>query len=83
MAHRLLDGRAVDELRGRGRTQRYDDTADGLLPRPIKIGRMSRWPEHEIDAIIAAEIRGDTPEQIRALVRELEAARATITASAA
>lgn len=83
MAHRLLDGHAVDKIRARGRTRRYDDVADGLLPAPIKIGRMSRWPEHEIDAVIAAEIRGDTPDQIRELVRELESARASITASAA
>jgi prophage regulatory protein len=73
--YRLLDGAAVDERRARRRTQRYDDVADGLLPAPIKLGRMSRWPEHEIDAVIAAEIRGDTPDQIRSLVRDLVAAR--------
>lgn len=75
MALQLLDGRTVDERRARKRTQRYDDAADGLLPPPIKIGRMSRWPEHEIDAIIAAEIAGKKPDQIRALVLELVAAR--------
>ncbi len=71
-------GHVVDGIRARGRTNRYAAIADGLLPPPLKLGRMSRWPAHEIDAVIAAEIRGDTPDQIRQLVRDLVAARATL-----
>lgn len=26
----------------------------GLLPKPVKLGKASRWYEHEIDAAIAA-----------------------------
>ncbi len=28
----------------------------GRLPRPVKIGVASRWPEHEIDAFIAGRL---------------------------
>lgn len=69
MPHRLLDGHTVDERTARRHTNRYGRIADGLFPPPIKLGRLSRWVESEIDAIIA-EIRGDTPDQIRHLVRE-------------
>ena len=47
-----------------------------LVPRLIKIGaRASALPAHEVDALVAAKIRGESPEQLRALVERLEAER--------
>jgi hypothetical protein len=36
---------------------------------------LALWPSSECDALIAAEIAGKTPDEIRALVRQLEANR--------
>ena len=33
------------------------------------------WPEHEINAIIAARVAGKSDDEIKVLVSELEAAR--------
>jgi prophage regulatory protein len=58
-----------------------------LLTRPIKLSpgptTPSAWPEHEIDAIINARIRGASDDEIRVLVRELEAARVGASAEVA
>lgn len=55
----------------------YARIADGLFPRQIKIGpRRSAWPASEVDAMIAAHVRGETEDQLRATVRRLHAARA-------
>ncbi len=73
---RLLRGKEVDCLRGHGRTKRYEDIAAGVLVRPIARGvRDKRYPEDEIQALIAAEIRGESVEQRRAHVERLMTAR--------
>jgi hypothetical protein len=42
----------------------------------VAIGqRAVGWPDHEVTAIIQARIRGDSDEQIRALVAKLHTAR--------
>jgi hypothetical protein len=47
-----------------------------LLTKPIRISvRASGWPREEIEAIHDARIRGAGDEEIRALVKTLEAAR--------
>lgn len=70
---------AVTSKSGRSRSSIYEDVARGLLPSPIKIGlRASAWPLHEIDAVIAARIAGKSHDEIRALVRQLMAARKQI-----
>jgi hypothetical protein len=53
---------------------------DGLLTPGIKRPGTTTvfWPEHEIEAILSAEIAGCTAEEIRALVRDLIAGRATM-----
>jgi len=71
----LLTLHAVSALFARQRTAIYADIQQGVFPRPIKIGRSSRWPSHEVDEIIASRIAGKNDEEIRQLVAELEAKR--------
>jgi prophage regulatory protein len=55
----------------------YDWQARGLMPPGIALGiRSVGWPAHELDALAAARIRGASEDEIRALVRDLVAARA-------
>lgn len=62
--------------RARCKPKNYKDISDGLLTPPIKLGaRCSVWPEHEINALLAAEIRGASQDEIRALVNKLVADR--------
>ena len=62
--------------RGRSRSAHYADIKSGLFVRPIRIGlRAAGTPDYEVDALIAARIAGKSDEEIRDLVRRLEAAR--------
>lgn len=55
----------------------YDWQSSGLMPPGISLGlRSVAWPAHELDAIAAARIAGKSEDEIRALVRDLVAARA-------
>lgn len=55
----------------------YDWQERGLMPPGIALGiRSVAWPAHELDAIAAARIAGKSEDEIRALVRDLVAARA-------
>ena len=52
--------------------------ARGLFVPPIKLGyRSVAWPEHEIDVMNAAVIAGKSEEEIREIVSQLVAARAS------
>jgi prophage regulatory protein len=63
--------------RGRSKTAHYDDIASGLFPRGVAVGpRSVAWPAREVEAVNAARIAGRSNDEIRALVRQLEAARA-------
>jgi len=65
----------LDE-RGVRKTQHYNDIKNGLFTPPVKIGlRASAWPAHEVAAINAARIAGKSDEEIKTLVKQLEAAR--------
>ena len=84
-----IDG--VLARRGRSRSQHYREIAEGLAPPPVlRPGcKIATWPAHELDAVSAAEIAGASPDEIRALVRDLVAQRsagrqpaATATAAA-
>lgn len=56
----------------------YEWIARGLMPPGIALGwRSVGWPARELDAIAAARIAGKTEDEIRALVRDLIAARTT------
>lgn len=49
---------------------------DGRLPPPVYVSTgASRWPEHEIDAIDRALLRGTAPQDLKSLVQNLVAAR--------
>lgn len=55
----------------------YEWITRGLMTPGIALGwRSVGWPAHELDAIAAARIAGKSEEEIRALVRDLVAARA-------
>ncbi len=69
---------------GGARPTLYEHMAEGLFPRPVKLGpKFVAWPEHEVSAIIAARIAGKPLEAIRALVVELTAARQRISVEVA
>jgi len=62
--------------RGLSRSACYLQIARGLMTRPVRLGdRAVGWPASEIEAINAARIAGKSDDEIRALVRQLEAAR--------
>ena len=62
---------------GLGRSSIYAQIKDGLWTRPIRLGlRAVGWPADECHAIIAARVAGRNGDEIRALVRDLEKARA-------
>jgi prophage regulatory protein len=79
----LMPLAAVLEARGmypRGRSSQYADIKAGLYPKPVKISaRNIGWPESEVAAMNASRIAGKTDDEIRALVRKLEAARKDVT----
>ena len=53
---KLINRKQLEEKRGgRSRTSIYRDIEAGLLPKPIKIGRLNYWVEDEIDASIEAQ----------------------------
>ena len=55
----------------------YNRIKDGLFPKAVPIGqRVVGWPDNEVKTIVAAQIAGQTPEQIRGLVASLHAQRA-------
>ena len=66
----------VEEKCGYARSTIYLKVSQGLFPSPVKLGANSvGWPEHEIDAVLAARVAGKSDDEIKALVSELEAAR--------
>lgn len=61
---------------GRGRASLYADIKAGLFVRGVAISAQSKaWPDNEVDAINAARIAGKSEDEIRELVRQLEAQR--------
>jgi prophage regulatory protein len=68
--------RDVKARSGLSRTLHYRHVKQGLMPKPVKLSdRAVGWPASEIEAINAARIAGKSDEEIRALVKRLEAAR--------
>lgn len=55
----------------------YDWIAKGLMTPGVSIGARSvAWPEHELQAIAAARIAGQSEAEIKTLVQDLVTARA-------
>lgn len=55
-----------------GNTTFYEQLNAGLITPAVKLGVHSvAWPKHEIQAIVAARIAGQSDDQIRALVKQL------------
>lgn len=76
MMNPILRLTAVLRERGRSRSAHYGDIQQGLFTHPVLIGaRAVGWPADEVAALNAARIAGKSDEDIRALVRALEAAR--------
>lgn len=74
----LFSCRTILAFREIGRTKLHNDVRDGLWTKPIKPSRKcARWPASECIALNQARIAGKTDEEIRELVRKLEAARKT------
>lgn len=61
---------------GLGRTVLYERVSNGTWPHPFRISaNVVGWLESEVDRMNRAAAAGYSPERLRALVRELEAAR--------
>jgi len=62
----------------------YEHIERGLMPPGVAIGARSvAWPGHELQAIAAARIAGKTDAEIKTLVQDLVAARATLAGKVA
>lgn len=53
-ADRLLRLPDVRKITGLGRTSVYEAVASRNFPKPVKMGRLSAWPESEVRAWIEA-----------------------------
>lgn len=63
---------------GKNHSGWYDWINQGLMIPGVALGARARgYPEHELNAIAAARLAGKSEDQIRALVRDLIAARNT------
>jgi len=67
---------AVKSESGLSRSTLYLRIAQGLWTKPVSLGgRTVGWPASEVTALNSARIAGQTDDQIRELVRKLEAER--------
>ncbi|MFH7564524.1 helix-turn-helix transcriptional regulator [Oceanimonas smirnovii] len=54
------------------RSSLYNRIKDGLITPPINIGTTAvRWPDSEIDTLVAAMITGKTKAELQRLVNDL------------
>lgn len=75
----LLRRKQVEALTGYSRSTIYLRISQGLFVRPVSVGaRAVAFPAGDVAALNAARIAGRSDAQIRALVRDLEAARGSI-----
>ena len=57
----------------------YNAIRDGLFTTGVAIGQRAKgWPDYEVDEIIKARIAGRTDDQIRELVKRLQAKRSEL-----
>lgn len=83
MSCQLLRRHAVESLTGLRRSAIYQRVADGLLPRPVSLGRRAvAWVASELERVNLARVAGADEDAIRALVAKLHADRAQLGVSA-
>lgn len=76
MKRTILRIPAVKSESGLSRSTIYLRVSQGLWTKPVSLGaRAVGWPSDEVEAINTARIAGDTDDEIRVLVKKLEAAR--------
>jgi prophage regulatory protein len=76
MTNMILRLPAAKSESGYSRSTIYLRISQGLWTKQVSLGpRCVGWPAHEVAALNAARIAGKTDEEIRELVRKLEAAR--------
>jgi prophage regulatory protein len=68
---------AFAQLGVKSRSTGYEFIADGLIPRPVHVGRRAVLPSDEIDAVIDARVAGLSDDEIRRVVERLHAKRTT------
>lgn len=72
----LLRLPTVKQISGKGRSTLYRDIQKGLFTPGVEIGGSRvAWPSDEIQKINQARIAGKSDDEIKALVKELVAAR--------
>lgn len=72
----VLRVKDVCTVAGMSRPSLYEAMAAGLWPRPIKLGaKSSAWKASEVNAMLAARVRGATNDELRALAKTLTEAR--------
>ena len=78
MVTNILRLPAVKACTGLSRSTLYLRISQGLWTKPINLGfRSVGWPSTEISALNAARIAGKSNDEIRHLVKQLEANRST------
>lgn len=83
MLNRILRIAAVLDASGDSRSTLYLRIAQGLWPKPIKIGeRSAGWTEGEVSTMNDARISGASVDELRSLVAQIEAARKRPTRTA-
>ncbi|MDO8679150.1 MAG: AlpA family phage regulatory protein [Acidobacteriota bacterium] len=74
--NRILRRRPVQDETGYSRSTLYARVAAGLFTKPLKLGaRAVGWPAAEVAEINRARIAGLTDDDIKQLVKRLEAER--------
>ncbi len=77
--HLILRRHQVQAESGYSRSTIYLRIAEGLCPKPVRLGRRAvGWPAREVSAVNAARIAGKSDDEIRALVSALEKDRVAI-----
>ena len=74
----LLTTKATCSRSGLSRTGLYRKLNEGRFPQPAKIGNLNYWGEHEVNEINRAVLAGKTDEEIKKIVRKIEAARVAV-----
>ena len=79
MMLQLIKNAEARSFLGVGNTTFYEQLNAGLITPCVKLGVHSvAWPKHEIQAIVAARIAGQSDDQIKQLVKQLIADRAQL-----